>query len=67
MGGTGIQHAYIRVVGMKIEGSGRLTNRFKPEEENEFNRIARIPNLYSLLASNIAPAIYGHEGLCINY
>jgi DNA replicative helicase MCM subunit Mcm2 (Cdc46/Mcm family) len=53
----------MRVVGLKVEGAGRLTSKFTPEEENEMIRISRRPQLYKELTESIAPAIYGHTGL----
>jgi len=56
----GVQQPYIRVIGIKSEGSGRVNKIFKPEEEEQFNRLAKTPDLYNHLVKGVAPAIYGH-------
>jgi DNA replication licensing factor MCM5 len=54
---------YLRVLGLQVDGTGRFSSKFKPEEEQEFIRFSRQPNLYNQLAESIAPAVYGHEGI----
>ena len=71
-----MQQPYIRVLGLKSEGTGlivlylpfnsntgRLNNRFKPEEEAQFGQMARRSDLYDYLTQSIAPAIWGYDGL----
>ncbi|PRP88455.1 hypothetical protein PROFUN_03172 [Planoprotostelium fungivorum] len=58
---SNIQLPYMKVIGLTIEGTGRINKSFKPEEEEEFNRLSKTPDLYSLLAAAIAPAIFGHH------
>eukprot|EP01114_Cavostelium_apophysatum_P022780 TRINITY_DN8362_c0_g1_i1.p1 TRINITY_DN8362_c0_g1~~TRINITY_DN8362_c0_g1_i1.p1 ORF type:complete len:734 (+),score=182.09 TRINITY_DN8362_c0_g1_i1:65-2266(+) len=62
-GGSGIHQAYVRVLGIRSEGSGRFVSRFTPEEEAEFALLSRKPQLYDFLADNIAPSIYGHADI----
>eukprot|EP01117_Protostelium_nocturnum_P012987 TRINITY_DN4810_c0_g1_i1.p1 TRINITY_DN4810_c0_g1~~TRINITY_DN4810_c0_g1_i1.p1 ORF type:complete len:716 (-),score=282.89 TRINITY_DN4810_c0_g1_i1:6-2153(-) len=57
---SGVQLPYMRVIGLKVEGTGRFSRSFKPEEEEEFVRLSKTPNLYEHLCKGIAPAIYGH-------
>ena len=70
----GIRQPYLRVVGIQIEtdtntlhnaqtnaqavGSNNfLTSRI--EEEEEFKRLAKSPNIYDIITKSIAPSIYG--------
>lgn len=54
---------YVRVIGLKVENAGRFTSKFSPEEEQDFIRFSKTPDLYSHLSQSIAPAIYGHEDI----
>ncbi|KAH0616946.1 hypothetical protein JD844_028446 [Phrynosoma platyrhinos] len=60
--GVGIRSSYIRVVGIQVdtEGSGRsISGSVTPQEEEEFRRLASMPNIYETIAKSIAPSIYG--------
>lgn len=54
---------YLRVVGLEIDTGGvggRGTPRvFTAEEEEEFGRMAKTPDLYEKFAASIAPSIFG--------
>jgi len=54
---------YLRVVGLEIdtEGAGGrgVSRMFTAEEEDEFERMAKTPDLYEKVAASIAPSIYG--------
>ena len=60
-GAVAIRHPYLRVMGIEIddEGSGRGKMSITEEEEAEFIRLSRLPNLYDTFAASIAPSIYG--------
>ena len=58
----GIRSPYFRVLGIQVdtEGTGRTMNSpITPEDEEEFRRLASMPNIYEVLAKSIAPSIYG--------
>lgn len=75
----GIRHPYIRVVGIQIESDNNptsnsqtsaatgigsnnfLTNRI--EEEEEFRRLAKQPDIYETVARSIAPSIFGFQDI----
>jgi DNA replication licensing factor MCM5 len=57
-----VQNAYIRVVGMQVDRdrNGRVGTRvFTPEQEEQYQTMARRPDLYDLFAKSIAPSIFG--------
>eukprot|EP00607_Mallomonas_marina_P001687 CAMPEP_0182434404 /NCGR_PEP_ID=MMETSP1167-20130531/69617_1 /TAXON_ID=2988 /ORGANISM="Mallomonas Sp, Strain CCMP3275" /LENGTH=626 /DNA_ID=CAMNT_0024624247 /DNA_START=143 /DNA_END=2024 /DNA_ORIENTATION=+ len=56
-----IKTPYLRVLGIHIqsEGGGRTTSHFTPQEEDEFQRMARDEHIYEKLARSIAPQISG--------
>eukprot|EP01132_Coremiostelium_polycephalum_P003714 gene3714-4627_t len=59
-----IRTPYLRVLGITSDASGgRDSFTYTPKEEEEFRKLARRPDLYRLISSNIAPAIYGHEDI----
>lgn len=74
----GIRHPYLRVVGIQIDtdsvnsmsqssaadgigSSSYITNRMN--EEEEFKRLAKSPNVYEILAKSIAPSIFGFQDI----
>ncbi|KAF4022636.1 hypothetical protein G4228_014968 [Cervus hanglu yarkandensis] len=60
--GVGIRSAYIRVLGIQVDtdGSGRtFAGAVTPQEEEEFRRLAALPNVYELISKSIAPSIFG--------
>lgn len=66
-GAVGVRAPYLRVIGIEVEtdGVGRTSRdlRFTPEEEEEFRRIAAKPDIHSVIARSIAPAIFGFEDI----
>lgn len=54
---------YLRVVGMEIDTGGAggrgVPRVFTAEEEDEFGRMSKTPNLYDKFAASIAPSIFG--------
>lgn len=64
--GVGIRASYLRVVGIQVdtEGAGRgASGSVSPQEEEELRALAATPNVYSSLASSVAPSIYGSDDL----
>uniref|UniRef100_A0A8D1FTF0 DNA replication licensing factor MCM5 n=1 Tax=Sus scrofa TaxID=9823 RepID=A0A8D1FTF0_PIG len=60
--GVGIRSAYIRVLGIQVDtdGSGRsFAGAVTPQEEEEFRRLAALPNVYEVVSKSIAPSIFG--------
>ncbi|AGO11955.1 AaceriAGR276Wp [[Ashbya] aceris (nom. inval.)] len=60
-----IRNPYVKVLGLEAQAgspAGALS-MFSEEEEEEFLRLARTPNLYQLFAESIAPSIYGNEDI----
>jgi DNA replication licensing factor MCM5 len=39
------------------------TGKFTPEDQEEINRIQRLPQLYEKISSSIAPALFGHNDI----
>lgn len=63
-----IRTPYLKVLGVQTEAellrsSGGLNRIFSEEEEMEFERISKLPNLYELFVSSIAPSIFGNEDI----
>nr|XP_054326534.1 DNA replication licensing factor MCM5 isoform X2 [Pongo pygmaeus] len=60
--GVGIRSSYIRVLGIQVDtdGSGRsFAGAVSPQEEEEFRRLAVLPNVYEVISKSIAPSIFG--------
>ena len=59
--GSAIRLPYIRVIGIEIDddAAGRVSQRFTPEEENEYRAFSQQPGVYNRLAESVAPSIYG--------
>lgn len=57
-----IRNPYIRIVGIQtdLEHDARRNTVFTPEEEEEFQEMARTPDLFEKFARSIAPSIYGN-------
>lgn len=56
----------MRVVGICVDtdGPGRSNeNLINMEEEEEFRRVAAMPDVYDVIARSIAPSIYGSENM----
>lgn len=59
-----IRNPYLKVLGIQTEvdtAAQGLT--FTEEEEEEFLRLSRIPNLYEVFSKSIAPSIYGNDDI----
>ena len=59
---------YLKVLGVTTEAdilrsSGGLNRMFSEQEEEEFIRLSRLPNLYEKFVKSIAPSIYGNEDI----
>jgi len=56
----------LRVVGLEIDSEGaggRGSQRlFTAQEEDEFSRMARTPDLFEKFSKSIAPSIFGNQG-----
>jgi len=66
-GAVAIRNPYLRAVGIQTDLShnqaGGMGMQFSEEEEQEFLELSRRPDLYSLVASCIAPSIYGNADI----
>jgi len=66
-GGVGIRKPYLRVVGIEIEttGPGRSSGNimFSAEDEEEYRRVASLPDVFDVISRSIAPSIYGSEDM----
>ncbi|XP_077300178.1 minichromosome maintenance 5 [Arctopsyche grandis] len=63
---VGVRSAYLRVVGIKIEGEGLGSITSQPisaTEEEQFRRLAASPDVHERLANSIAPSIYGAKDI----
>lgn len=59
-----IRNPYLKVLGIQTDvdtAAQGLT--FTEEEEEEFLKMSRMPNLYDVFARSIAPSIYGNEDI----
>ncbi|CCE78512.1 Piso0_001137 [Millerozyma farinosa CBS 7064] len=61
-----IRNPYLKILGIQTDvndgiSGGGLT--FTEEEEEEFLKLSRIPNLYDVFANSIAPSIYGNDDI----
>jgi DNA replication licensing factor MCM5 len=58
-----IRNPYVKVLGIQsdIDSQGGVT--FTEEEEEEFLRLSRLPNLYEVFSKSIAPSIYGNDDI----
>lgn len=63
-GAIALREPYLRVVGLEVDadGSGRGRKQFTPEEEDEFQAMARSRDFYERFAASIAPSIFGNLG-----
>ncbi|KAK3710538.1 hypothetical protein QZH41_009373, partial [Actinostola sp. cb2023] len=65
--GIGIRKPYLRVVGISVDtdGPGRSTGGtgITPEEEEEFRRLAKRPDVADIISKSIAPSIYGCDDI----
>lgn len=64
---VGVRAPYMRVVGITVDSEGtgvisRYTNISNEEEEN-FRRLAALPDIYERLAKSLAPSIFGFHDI----
>ena len=59
--GVAIRVPYVHAVGLQVDdpSKGIDSLHFSPEEEDDFAKLGRLPNLYDIITQSIAPAIYG--------
>lgn len=59
-----IRNPYLRVLGIQSDVDGQAQGlTFTEEEEEEFLKLLRVPNLYEVFARSIAPSIYGNDDI----
>lgn len=62
-----LRQPYLKVVGLEIDAEGAggrgMARMFSAQDEEEFARLARTPDLYEKLATSIAPSIYGNTDI----
>lgn len=62
-GAPALRQPYLRVLGIELDttlSSSPGSKAFTPEEEEEFQQLARSDGLYERFASSVAPSIYGN-------
>ncbi|ORY29998.1 MCM2/3/5 family-domain-containing protein [Naematelia encephala] len=62
-GAPALRQPYLRVLGIELDSSVASSpgsRVFSPEEEEEFQQLARSEGLYEKFASSVAPSIYGN-------
>ncbi|GAK67742.1 MCM-domain-containing protein [Moesziomyces antarcticus] len=66
-GAFALRTPYLRVVGLEIDAEGAggrgMARIFSAEEEEEFARISRSPELYENFSASIAPSIFGNQDI----
>lgn len=66
-GAVALRTPYLKVVGLEIDAEGAggrgMARLFSAQDEEEFSRLARTPDLYGKLSSSIAPSIYGNDDI----
>jgi DNA replication licensing factor MCM5 len=66
MSDNSVRTPYIKALGIQVEGAGgggRIFSSFSEDEVSEFKAMARRPDVYEYIVSQIAPVIYGHEDI----
>ncbi|ODV65465.1 MCM-domain-containing protein [Hyphopichia burtonii NRRL Y-1933] len=59
-----IRNPYLKILGIQTDvDSQRGGLTFTDEEEEEFLKLSRLPNLYDLFYKSIAPSIYGNDDI----
>uniref|UniRef100_H2SYP6 DNA replication licensing factor MCM5 n=1 Tax=Takifugu rubripes TaxID=31033 RepID=H2SYP6_TAKRU len=64
--GVGLRSSYLRVVGIQVDTEGTgcgATAAVSPQEEEDLRALAATPDIYTSLASSMAPSIYGSNDL----
>lgn len=65
-GDNAVRTPYIKALGIQADtstGAGRVFASFSEDEVSEFKAMARRPDIYEHIVSQIAPVIYGHEDI----
>ncbi|EWZ28003.1 MCM2/3/5 family-domain-containing protein [Fusarium oxysporum Fo47] len=64
-GAVAIRTPYLRAVGIRsdIDQAAKGNATFSEEEEQEFLELSRRPDIYNVMATCIAPSIYGHQDI----
>eukprot|EP01127_Copromyxa_protea_P005303 TRINITY_DN1524_c1_g3_i1.p1 TRINITY_DN1524_c1_g3~~TRINITY_DN1524_c1_g3_i1.p1 ORF type:complete len:742 (+),score=152.45 TRINITY_DN1524_c1_g3_i1:29-2227(+) len=62
VGAAHIQRTYLQVVGVSADSSdnGRSSEQYTVQEVQEFQTLAKRPDIYSQIVDSLAPDIYGH-------
>lgn len=59
-----IRNPYLKVLGIQTDVDTAAQGlSFSEEEEEEFLRMSRMPNLYEVFSKSIAPSIYGNDDI----
>ncbi|EGW33087.1 uncharacterized protein SPAPADRAFT_60396 [Spathaspora passalidarum NRRL Y-27907] len=61
-----IRNPYLKVLGYQTDIDNGIHGQgitFSEEEEEEFLKLSRLPNLYEVFANSIAPSIYGNQDI----
>lgn len=59
-----LRNPYLKVLGIQTDVDTAAQGlSFTEEEEEEFLRISRLPNLYEVFSRSIAPSIYGNDDI----
>ncbi|WPK24979.1 hypothetical protein PUMCH_002278 [Australozyma saopauloensis] len=59
-----IRNPYLKVLGIQTDiDTAAMGLTFTEEEEEEFLRLSRMPNLYEVFSRSIAPSIYGYDDM----
>ncbi|KAJ3435082.1 intein-containing DNA replication licensing factor mcm5 precursor [Anaeramoeba flamelloides] len=60
-----VRTPFIKCFGLQVDldGKGRTTKRFSKKEIEKFKELSRTPKVSQLIASSIAPAIFGYEDI----
>lgn len=64
-GAPALRQPYLRVLGLELDtslASSPGSRAFSPEEEEEFQALARSEDLYDRFAKSVAPSIFGSLG-----
>ncbi|KGB79587.2 minichromosome maintenance protein 5 (cell division control protein 46) [Cryptococcus deuterogattii R265] len=61
-GAPALRQPYLRVLGIELDSSAASSGLrvFTPEEEEEFQQLAKSDGLYERFANSVAPSIYGN-------
>ncbi|CAH6723013.1 minichromosome maintenance protein 5 [[Candida] jaroonii] len=59
-----LRNPYLKILGIQTDIESNNSNLiFTEEEEEEFIKLSRLPNLYEVFSSSIAPSIYGNNDI----